>query len=203
MGERRTRRSVVLRERTSLQRSTARRILALAAPTRSRGSSRRNPESLRSTTRSQMMAVCRSAQRFSLSYSSSTHAMSWFQSRETTLRHGSVSGTLGSAERPRAAGEGSLDAQTDASQWVPTLAFRSVPGRYRAGSDFAAVSTEPPIGFEPTTYGLRNPRCTQCFQEVRAHVDQACPLERIQGLIKELEELVSRCHKRSQRRTRQ
>jgi len=46
---------------------------------------------------------------------------------------------------------------------------------------------------ELMTYGLRNPRCTQCFQEVRVPVDQSCPFERIEELIKELEKLVRRC----------
>ena len=32
------------------------------------------------------MAVCRSVRRLSFSFSSNTDAMSWFQSRETTLR---------------------------------------------------------------------------------------------------------------------
>ena len=41
------------------------------------------------------------------------------------------------------------------------------------------------------TYGLRNPRCTQCFQEVRVPVDQSCPFERIEELIEELEKLMS------------
>ena len=49
--------------------------------------------------------------------------------------------------------------------------------------------------FELMAYGLRNPRCTQCFQEVRVPVDQCCPLERIEELIEELEKLIRRCPK--------
>jgi len=52
--------------------------------------------------------------------------------------------------------------------------------------------TEPPIRVELMTYGLRNPRCTQCFQEVRVPVDQSCPFERIEELIEELEKLIRR-----------
>jgi uncharacterized protein with PIN domain len=52
---------------------------------------------------------------------------------------------------------------------------------------------EPPIRIELMTYGLRSPRCTQCFQEVRVPSDQSCPFERIEELIKELEKLISRC----------
>ncbi len=55
--------------------------------------------------------------------------------------------------------------------------------------------TEPPIRVELMTYGLRNPRCTQCFRGVRGAVDQSCPLERIAQLIKELEKLISCCPK--------
>jgi hypothetical protein len=90
------------------KRSTARKTLALAVPSGRRRSSRRNPESLSNTTRSRMMAVCRSVRRFSFSFSSNTDAMSWCQSSETTLRHDSVSGTLGFAELARAwwAGQG-------------------------------------------------------------------------------------------------
>ena len=43
------------------------------------------------------------------------------------------------------------------------------------------------------TYGLRNPRCSQCFQGVRVPNDQSCPLERIEELITELEKLIRRC----------
>ena len=43
------------------------------------------------------------------------------------------------------------------------------------------------------TYGLRNPRCTQCFHEVRGPVDQSCPFERIEELIEELAKLIRRC----------
>jgi hypothetical protein len=52
---------------------------------------------------------------------------------------------------------------------------------------------EPPIRVELMTYGLRNPRCTQCFQEVRVPVDQSCPLKRIEELIEELDKLIGRC----------
>ncbi|MBT8453680.1 MAG: tyrosine-type recombinase/integrase [Deltaproteobacteria bacterium] len=55
---------------------------------------------------------------------------------------------------------------------------------------------EPPIRVELMTYGLRTPRCSQCFQEVRVPSDQSCPLERIEELIKELEKLIRRCPKR-------
>jgi hypothetical protein len=43
--------------------------------------------------------------------------------------------------------------------------------------------------FELMAYGLRNPRCTQCFRGVRVPNDQSCPFERIEELIKELEKL--------------
>ena len=46
---------------------------------------------------------------------------------------------------------------------------------------------------ELMTYGLRNPKCTQCFRGVRVPVDQCCPFERIEVLIKELEELLRYC----------
>ncbi|MGB5312243.1 MAG: hypothetical protein WBN38_09245, partial [Polyangiales bacterium] len=49
--------------------------------------------------------------------------------------------------------------------------------------------TEPPIRIELMTYGLRITRCTQCFQEARGPVDQSCPFERIEELIRELEKL--------------
>jgi len=52
---------------------------------------------------------------------------------------------------------------------------------------------EPPIRVELMTYGLRNPRCSQCFQEVRVPSDQSCPFERIEELIDELEKLISCC----------
>ena len=52
---------------------------------------------------------------------------------------------------------------------------------------------EPPIGFELMAYGLRNPRCTQRFQEVRVPNDQSCPLERIEQLIDELRKLAKCC----------
>jgi len=52
---------------------------------------------------------------------------------------------------------------------------------------------EPPIRVELMTYGLRNPKCTQCFQGVRVPVDQSCPFERIEELIEELEKLIRRC----------
>jgi len=52
---------------------------------------------------------------------------------------------------------------------------------------------EPPTRVELVTYGLRNPRCTQCFQEVRVPVDQSCPFERIEELIRELQELIKYC----------
>jgi len=46
---------------------------------------------------------------------------------------------------------------------------------------------------ELMAYGLRNPRCTQCFREVRVAIDQSCPLERIEELLEELEKLIRRC----------
>ena len=58
---------------------------------------------------------------------------------------------------------------------------------------------EPPIRIEPTTYGLPNPRCTQCFQQARVAVDQSCPFERIEQLIEELEKLIHRGPKCSKR----
>ena len=72
-------------ERASLLRSTARRTSALAVPSGRRRSSRRNPESLRNTSRSRMIAVCRSVRRLGPSFSSKTNAISCSQSKETTL----------------------------------------------------------------------------------------------------------------------
>ncbi len=69
---------------------------------------------------------------------------------------------------------------------APTDVFR------RAG-EFPLRLSEPPIRVELRTYGLRNPRCRQCFQEVRVPVDQPCPLERIAVLVEELEKLIRRC----------
>ena len=68
--------------------------------------------------------------------------------------------------------------------WNSTIAMRG-----------ALERTEPPIRVELMTYGLRNPRCTQCFREVRVAVDQSCPFERIEELIEELRKLAECCPK--------
>jgi hypothetical protein len=80
-------------------------------------------------------------------------------------------------------------------EFLQTVQMGDPVAIYEDGTVQLPETTEPPIGFEPTTYGLRNPRCTQYFQEVRVPVDQSCPLERIEELIKELQELVKCCPK--------
>jgi hypothetical protein len=69
----------------------------------------------------------------------------------------------------------------------------TIATRESVGSDFALRFTEPPRRFELRAYGLRNPRCTQCFQEVRVAVDQSCPFERIEKLIAALWKLAKCC----------
>ena len=181
--------------------------MVVCSPRRSRG---RNVTSIASEIRSARVVI------------SKTEKDSCAQMRKCVprTRHGGTLGVQSGMSAPRrdapapyltcdnAPGHASAWQGCDTRRWPPRLLSsnvgRSLPShllpprlpprlRRRCDVDFAACFWEPPIRVELMTYGLRNPRCTQCFQEVRVPSDQSCPFERIAELIKELEKLIGRC----------